>query len=112
MKYSYELKHNIGVYNLAGNLIGEDDGVHITDSFAQEIGNGTSNFVIDLTQLQHINSSGLGVLITLLTKARKAGGEVVLAGPSDFIKNLLVMTKLNTIFTIYASAEEAMGAYA
>ncbi|MCB0494437.1 MAG: STAS domain-containing protein, partial [Cyclobacteriaceae bacterium] len=59
----------------------------------------------------HINSSGLGVLITLLTKARKVGGEVVLANPSAYIKNLLLITKLNTIFKIHPNQEKALEAY-
>mgnify|MGYP001802035832 FL=1 len=82
----------------------------MTESFSEKLELGYEQFVIDLSDLQHINSSGLGVLITLLTKARKKGGELMLANPSSYIKNLLLITKLNTIFEIHATTDEALGA--
>ena len=94
--------------SLKGNLIGENDGIALTEAFAEHLGNDATKFVIDLGELQHINSSGLGVLITLLTKARKVGGDVLLANPSDYIRNLLLITKLNSIFNIFDSQAEAL----
>ena len=108
MEFSYDTQEQIGIYRLQGNLIGENDGIIIMDSFNEKINEDIKNFVINLSELKHINSSGLGVLITLLTKARKAGGEVILAGPSPFISNLLLITKLNTIFEIFDTEEEAI----
>ncbi len=98
----------VGIFHLKGNLIGENDGMDINESFSEQLESGIKHFVIDLSDLQHINSSGLGVFITLLTKARKTGGDVTLAHPSDYIKNLLVITKLNTIFDIHGSLDEAV----
>lgn len=101
MNFEYnQLSPESGMFSLKGNLIGEQDGIPITESFAEKLEGGTQYFIINLEGLQHINSSGLGVLITLLTKARKIGGEVVLAKPSNYINNLLVITKLNSIFRI------------
>jgi anti-sigma B factor antagonist len=111
MDFDFELAGQVGVFHLTGNLIGEKDGIPLTDSFSKHLDQSVKQFVIDLKDLQHINSTGLGVLITLLTKARKVGGEVVLAQPSQFIRDLLVMTKLNTIFEIHddrAAAVEAL----
>jgi anti-sigma B factor antagonist len=111
MDFTYQAESGVGTFNLKGNLIGENDGIAITESFAEKIESGTKNFIINLADLKHINSSGLGVLITLLTKARKIGGELVLAEPSDYIKNLLLITKLNTIFKIYDDHAQAMASY-
>lgn len=108
MEFIFKKKEDIGIYELNGNLIGETDGIAITESFSDKLEEGTMRFIIDLKGLQHINSSGLGVLITLLTKARKVGGELTLANPSDYIKNLLLITKLNTIFQIHTSVDEAI----
>ncbi|MEL7532724.1 MAG: STAS domain-containing protein [Bacteroidota bacterium] len=112
MEFSFEKQEEIGVFKLNGNLIGETDGVPITEAFTEHLGNDVKQFVIDLSELQHINSTGLGVLITLLTKARKVGGEVNLANPSQYIKNLLLITKLNTIFKIHDTTEEAVAEHA
>lgn len=112
MNFSYTARdEKAGVFSLEGNLIGETDGIPLTEAFAEQINNGARNFVMDLTELQHINSSGLGVLITLLTKARKVSGEVVLTNPSEFINNILIITKLNSVFNIFDSTEEALKSF-
>jgi anti-sigma B factor antagonist len=112
MNFSYTARdEETGIFSLEGNLIGETDGIPLTESFAEQINNGARNFVMDLTKLQHINSSGLGVLITLLTKARKVSGELVLTNPSEFISNILIITKLNSVFNIFADTEEAIKSF-
>lgn len=111
MQYKYEVSESqVGVYTLEGNLIGENDGMILTNSFNDHIEDGTLNFVMDLSSLQHINSSGLGVFITLLTKARKKGGELFLVNPSEYIRNLMMITKLSSIFSIYDTVEDAFNA--
>jgi anti-sigma B factor antagonist len=62
--------------------------------------------IIDISGLRYINSSGIGVLITILTKFRNKGGEVYLMKPSESVKKLLAITKLNAIFQIIQSEAE------
>jgi anti-sigma B factor antagonist len=64
--------------------------------------------VIDISKLRYINSSGIGVLITILTKFRNKNGEVFLLNPSESVQKLLVITKLNAIFQIAKTEEEAL----
>ncbi|MCB9230819.1 MAG: STAS domain-containing protein [Bacteroidia bacterium] len=111
MDFKSRKENDVCVFTLTGNLVGENDGMPLTDAFNEEMEDGTRNFIIDLSSLKHINSSGLGVFITLLTKVRKKGGELVLLNPSDFIKNLLLITKLNSIFHNFSSLEEAMASF-
>jgi len=63
---------------------------------------------IDLSNVRYMNSSGIGVLITLLTKFRNKSGEVVLINPSEQIKKLLIITKLNSIFNIVDNESQAI----
>lgn len=63
--------------------------------------------VVDLEQVRYMNSSGIGVLITLLTKIKNNKGKMVLVNPSEQIVKLLEITKLNTVFTIADSIEDA-----
>ena len=56
--------------------------------------------VINLEHVKYMDSSGLGILITLLTKFRNKGGEVVLENLSEQVKKLLIITKLNSIFEV------------
>lgn len=111
MDFEYKEQNGMGVYSLSGNLIGENDGMRLADSFNEKMEDGTLNFVLNLQELKHVNSSGLGVFITLLTKTRKKGGELFLVSPSDFIKNLMMITKLNSVFQIFDNLEDAEKAF-
>ena len=67
---------------------------------------GIKTVVIDLEKVRYISSSGLGLLITLLTKMKNAEGELFLTAPSEHVKKLLLITKLNGIFKVVESVKE------
>lgn len=108
MKFTDEIKEKWVIYNLSGRLIGEHDGMALIESVSNHVAGGHKNIIIDMSELEHINSSGLGVLITLLTKIRKADGELSLASPAENVSNLLTITKLNTIFKVFRTIDEAI----
>lgn len=72
---------------------------------------GERKFVIDFTQTGYIDSSGLGVLVSLAKKVREAGGDLRLAGLNDDLRTLFELTKLDTLFTLVGSVEEAVAAF-
>lgn len=100
------------VLTLEGDLIGDDSGSKLMGLVSDAINDGAKNCIIDLSKVRYISSSGIGVLITILTKVRNIGGEVVLTSPSEHVKKLLIITKLNNIFTVYDSVEKAFAAIA
>ncbi len=65
-------------------------------------------WVVDMSAMSFVNSTGLNFLISLLTRTRTRGGEVVLAGLSDRIKQVLVLTRLQTMFIACNSQAEAL----
>ena len=106
MTFEHEIKNDLLVIRLAGDLIGEDNGTRILEIATNAIQNNTLQCLIDISQLRYINSSGIGVLITILTKFRNKNGEVYLMKPSESVQKLLVITKLNAIFHIIQNEEE------
>jgi len=64
--------------------------------------------IIDLKELNVLNSSGLNFLISVLNTARKKGGDCILTGLSDRIANILLITKLNSIFTVGDNNDSAI----
>ena len=108
MKFSSEEKDGILILRLEGDLIGENDGTGILSKATDAIQQKVLKCVIDISKLRYINSSGIGVLITVLTKFRNKGGEVFLLNPSESVQKLLVITKLNAIFQVSKSEEEAL----
>jgi anti-sigma B factor antagonist len=108
MNFAQEIKNKNLVLRISGDLIGEDNGTQLVSAVNEAMGHQVLTCIIDISGLRYINSSGIGVLITILTKFRNKGGEVYLMNPSDSVKKLLVITKLNSIFQVIASEDEAV----
>jgi anti-sigma B factor antagonist len=108
MNFGQEIKGNSLILRISGDLIGEDNGTQLIAAVNEAMSHKVSTCIIDISELRYINSSGIGVLITILTKFRNKGGEVYLMNPSESVSKLLVITKLNAIFQIIKSEEEVM----
>jgi anti-sigma B factor antagonist len=75
------------------------------------IDGGARKFVIDFSQTGYIDSSGLGVLVSLSKKIREQGGDLRLAGLNEDLQTLFELTKLDTLFTITRTPAEALAAF-
>mgnify|MGYP001450334658 CR=1 FL=1 len=69
---------------------------------------GDRKFLVDFTRTGYIDSSGLGVLVSLSKKIRDQGGDLRLAGLNEDLKTLFELTKLDTLFGISDSPDEAL----
>jgi anti-sigma B factor antagonist len=65
-----------------------------------ELERGERKFLIDFSQTGYIDSSGLGILVSLSKKIRARGGELRLASLNDDLKTLFELTKLDALFQI------------
>ena len=71
----------------------------------------TKYLVLEVSAVPLIDSMGLGMMVRLLTRARKAGGDLKLACPPPFVTKLLEVTKLLTLFQVFPSEREAVLSY-
>ena len=69
---------------------------------------GDRKFVIDFTNTGYIDSSGLGVLVSLSKKIREQGGELRLSSLNEDLRTLFELTKLDTLFRIADNKSEAL----
>ncbi len=67
-----------------------------------------TNVLFDLGKMVHIDSSGLGMLVQVLQKAKACGGKVVLAALQPAPKIVFDITKVSRVFEIVPTVEEAM----
>ena len=72
---------------------------------------GDRRFLIDFSDTGYIDSSGLGVLVSLSKKIREVNGELRLAGLNEDLHTLFELTKLDALFAISASPDEALAAF-
>ncbi|WP_187263271.1 STAS domain-containing protein [Pontibacter beigongshangensis] len=107
MKYQIELKDDVLFIRLQEDLIAGPLTQQLLAGVDEQVDNNVLLCAIDLSNIRFMDSSGMGVLVSLLTKFRNRGGELVLIKPSDHIRKLLIVTKLNAIFTIAENDEYA-----
>jgi anti-sigma B factor antagonist len=74
----------------------------------EQLESGDRKFVIDFANTGYIDSSGLGVLVSLSKKIREQGGELTLASLNDDLRTLFELTKLDTLFRIADNKEAAL----
>ena len=72
--------------------------------------NESSNVIIDFTKIDYIDSTGIGELVGYLGKFTTQNRKLILVNPSERIMKLLKLAKLDTVFKIYSTEEEAIAA--
>ena len=72
--------------------------------------NESTNVIVDFTKIDYIDSTGIGELVGYLGKFSNQNRKLVLVNPSERIMKLLKLAKLDAVFKIYGSEEEAIGA--
>jgi len=73
---------------------------------------GRRKFVLDLTELEYVDSTGTSEVVQLYATIRHQGGNVILCHPSNRLWDLLVLTKLLTVFTVAPTVDDAVAAFA
>jgi len=74
----------------------------------EQLEGGDLKFVIDFGGTGYIDSSGLGVLVSLSKKIREQGGELRLSSLNDDLRTLFELTKLDTLFRIADDKSQAL----
>ena len=111
MKFKSKEVKGVMIIELTGNVMGGPDATALNDQIHKLIDDKKKRIVIDLSDVKFINSSGLAMLIGGLNTMRKSGGEMKLARASEKIETLLEMTKLNTVFDVHKTVNEAVTAF-
>jgi anti-sigma B factor antagonist len=110
MNFDVQKHDDITVIGVEGQLI-VGNRQELKQQVLEELENGSRKFLIDFANTGYIDSSGLGVLVSLSKKIREQSGELRLANLNEDLRTLFELTKLDTLFQISTSREEALGAF-
>lgn len=101
--------NQIAVIKLAGRF-----DASVTDNFKatveQLLKTDRYQFVVDLRQVNYIDSSGLGSMVAAVRKVREQDGDIILAEPSDKLRSLFALTRMARLFEIYDDQDVALNA--
>jgi anti-sigma B factor antagonist len=109
MIFEYELEeevHFITIYFI-GSLMEKYEAENMLTEVNEAILDGKNNFILNFKDFEYINSSGLNVLLNILTKSRNASGEAIICEVSEKLKRLFIITKLDAVFIQTSTLEEA-----
>lgn len=107
MAYTFLEKNGVQILSV-DNLLNPLDNQEIIRAIEDKIEAKFTEFVVDLEQMDFMNSTGLTFLISILTRSRNAGGDVAIANLSENIKKILLVTRLNSAFSVYENVEDAL----
>ena len=108
MKIKVHEKYEAVIIELKGNVMGGPETQEFSELVHKLLDEGKKNIIVDLSGVKFMNSSGLGMLISGYTSVKNSDGKFVIAGATEKINSLLVITKLITIFDSYKTVDEAI----
>jgi anti-anti-sigma factor len=96
------------VYTLHGSLYGSKEGYSFQEDVRQASAVGARRFVVDLAGVDKIDSSGIGILVTVLFSTSQAGGAMVLAALSPLVEKVLGIVMLLDRVSRAGTVDEAI----
>lgn len=111
MKMTTRVEGDAFIIALKGKVMGGPESVVFHDELKAAVAKNHTKVVLDLGEVEWMNSSGLGLLVSAYTTLRNANGEMRLARLTSKIDSLLVITKLNSVFESHPTVEEAVASF-
>jgi anti-sigma B factor antagonist len=83
----------------------------LKDLIGAALEKGERRILVDFSQTGYIDSSGLGALVSISKRVREAGGELRLSGLNEDLRSLFELTKLDTLFAIAETPQQALASF-
>jgi anti-sigma B factor antagonist len=100
----------IAVVDVSGTVT-QEDAESLRVKLARMVDVGHRQIVLDLGELTHLDSSALGSLVATQIRADKAGTTLKIANAGKRLRDLLVLTRLTTVFDCYESLDAAVDSF-
>lgn len=103
------IDERVSVIDITGSLTRSADEA-IADAFRSASGPHTRAIILDFENMDYMNSSGIGLLVTTLVRANRQGQQVFAYGLSEHYRDIFELTRLNEAIHIYPDEEAALQA--
>ncbi|HKY29374.1 MAG TPA: STAS domain-containing protein [Pyrinomonadaceae bacterium] len=102
---------DVTILDLSGEVRIGEGSISLRDSIRKLADGGKNKVLLNLAGVKYMDSSGVGELIANYTTLKRQGGQLKLLNLTDRIQNLLVITKLLTVFDSYDNEAEALKSF-
>jgi anti-anti-sigma factor len=104
-------REGIIIFDLNGRITVGDEATALRERLHEMAAAGSRNFVLNLENVDYIDSTGLGAMVVCFTSLRKLGGKLKLENLNRRNIELLVLTKLTTVFEIFSAEQDAVNSF-
>ena len=113
MSMNIKIRHveGVTVMDLSGRITLGEGSVALREAVRQALAAGSKNILLNVADVNYVDSAGLGELVGAYTSVKNAGGNLKLLNISKKIKDLLVITKLLTVFEVRDDEKEAIASF-
>ncbi len=112
MKVSTRQVDGVTILDLSGRITLGEGSVQLRDAVRDLLSKGNKQILVNLGDVNYIDSSGIGELVSAYTAVRNQGGELKLLNLTKKVHDLLQITKLYTVFDIKDDEASAVAAFA
>ena len=103
---------DVTIVDVVGKMVATDNPGRLKDKITSLVFQGEKQIVLNLANVNYVDSSGLGEIVACHGSATKGGAEIKIANAANKIKDLLVMTRLLTIFDTHDTEDGALKSFA
>ena len=111
MKISTRQVDGVTILDLSGRITLGEGSVQLRDAVRDLLAKGQKHILLNLAEVNYIDSSGIGELVSAFTTVRNQGGELKLLKLTKKVHDLLQITKLYTVFDIKDDEAEAIASF-
>ena len=104
-----EGKTSMSIIDIQGDVSTQTENV-LVDAFTRASSSSTRVIAMNFAQLDYMNSSGIGLLVTMLIRAQRQQQRLVAFGLSEHYRQIFELTRLNEAIALYANEAEAIAA--
>ena len=112
MKLATREVSGVTIVDLSGKITLGEGGVTLREEVRKLLAEGKKKIALNLAEVNYIDSSGLGELVSAYTAVKNAGGELKLINLTSKVRDLLVITKLVTVFDVKDDEASAVSSFA
>ena len=102
---------DVAILDLDGEVRIGDSATALRSAIRELVAGGNQKILLNLAGVRYIDSSGIGELIANYTTVGRSGGQLKLLNLTDKVQDLLVITKLLTVFDVYDNEADALSSF-
>ena len=101
----------VSILDLSGKIVLGEGDVQVKERIKDLMADGQRRVLLNLAEVNYIDSAGLGTLISSYTTAKREGGSLKLVNLTKRIQDLLAITKLITVFETFDNEADALASF-